>query len=115
MAIKIYGIKNCDTMKKTFTFLEGHGASYEFHDYKKSGADEKVLRAAMAEHGWEKVINRRGTTWRKLPDDVKTSMDEERAVAAAIDNPSMIKRPILTMGDEIVLGFDADQYAKILG
>ena len=112
--VKIYGIKNCDTMKKAFTWLDDNGVSYEFHDYKKEGADEAVLKQAIAQHGWDVVINRRGTTWRKLPDDVKEGMDESGAIAAAIDNPSLIKRPLVVKGDEVLVGFDREKYQMAL-
>lgn len=115
MSVTIYGIKNCDTMKKALRWLDAQGLSYEFHDYKKQGADESVLRSAMDQHGWDVVINRRGTTWRKLPDDVKNTMDAERAIAAALDNPSLIKRPLLVKDDQSHLGFKPDQYETLFG
>jgi Spx/MgsR family transcriptional regulator len=109
----IYGIKNCDTMKKAFKWLDENGVAYEFHDYKKSGADEVILRAAIKQHGWENVINRKGTTWRKLSDDVKASMDETAAIQTALDNPSIIKRPLLLRGNKTTLGFQAAAYQSI--
>lgn len=113
MSITIYGIKNCDTMKKAFKFLDERGTEYVFHDYKKAGVDEAVLRSAISAHGWENVINRRGMTWRKLSDDVKGTMDEEGAVGVAQENASIVKRPILVQGDRILLGFNADDYAAL--
>ena len=110
---KIYGIKNCDTMKKTFAWLADAGIDYDFHDYKKHGADSNLLDMACQTHGWENVINRRGLTWRKLPDDIKESMDLSKAIQIAQEKPSIIKRPILTLGEEIYLGFSADQYKDI--
>lgn len=110
---KIYGIKNCDTMKKAFKWLDENGISYDFHDYKKEGADESVLRTAIKSHGWESVINRRGTTWRKLPDDVKESMNEEGAIAVALENPSIVKRPLLVTQDNVYLGFKEEEYKEI--
>lgn len=110
---KIYGIKNCDTMKKAFNWLDDAGVSYEFHDYKKEGANENALRDAIARHGWETVINRRGTTWRKLPDDVKDNMDEAAAIKVAIENPSIIKRPLLVTQDNVYLGFEDETYDQI--
>jgi Spx/MgsR family transcriptional regulator len=112
--IKIYGIKNCDTMKKAFRWLEENGVSYEFHDYKKSGADVAVLGRAIQIHSWENVINRKGTSWRALSDAVKNGMNAQKAIAAAIDNPSLIKRPLLLRGEEILLGFSPDEYADCL-
>lgn len=115
MSVSIYGIKNCDTMKKALRWLDAQGLSYDFHDYKKQGADESVLRVAMEQHGWDVVINRRGTTWRKLPDDVKNTMDVDSAVEAALENPSLIKRPILVKDDQTHLGFKPDQYEELFG
>ncbi len=109
----IYGIKNCDTMKKAFKWLDENGVDYTFHDYKKDGLDEAILKQALAEHGWENVINRRGTTWRKLPDDVQNSMDERGAVKIANENPSIIKRPLLAHNGKTYLGFKSETYSKI--
>lgn len=113
--IKIYGIKNCDTMKKAFRWLDDHGISYDFHDYKKDGADINILEKAIAAHGWETVINRRGTTWRQLPDDVKESMDAGKALEVANESLSIIKRPLLLIGDKIHIGFSDESYEGILG
>lgn len=115
MTVKIYGIKACDTMKKAFTWLEGNGVDYEFHDYKKAGAPEANLRKWVKELGWENVINRRGTTWRKLPEAERDGMDAEGAVAAAMANPSMIKRPLLEKGKLLELGFKPERYEDIFG
>ena len=110
----LYGIKNCDTMKKAFAWLDENNIDYVFHDYKKQGADEEILRQAISEHGWENVINRRGTTWRKLPDNIKETMDTEKAIPLALENPSIIKRPLLAHAGKTHLGFKPDQYEKIL-
>lgn len=110
----IYGIKNCDTMKKAFAWLKAKGVDYRFHDYKTAGADADILDRAFAAHGWESVINRQGTTWRKLPEDVRENMTESRAKKAAIENPSLIKRPLLVSGKTILLGFDEMAYARLL-
>ncbi|MFN3699961.1 MAG: ArsC family reductase [Alphaproteobacteria bacterium] len=112
--IKIYGIKNCDTMKKAFRWLEENSVAYEFHDYKKSGADIAVLERAIQIHGWENVINRKGASWRALSDALKNGMNAQKAIAAAIDNPSLIKRPLLLWGEEILLGFSPEEYADCL-
>jgi len=112
---KIYGIKNCDTMKKAFKWLESNNVIYDFHDYKKQGVDENVLSMAIKDHGWEKVINKRGTTWRKLPEDVKNAMDEKSAILHAQENPSLIKRPLLVDGKNSLLGFDENSYKDALG
>lgn len=112
--VKIYGIKNCDTMKKAFTWLDKNNVTYEFHDYKKQGADPDILKQAISQHGWESVINRRGTTWRKLPDDIKDSMDADAAMDIANENPSIIKRPLLVKAHTIYLGFDDQSYKNNL-
>lgn len=112
--ITVYGIKNCDTMKKAFNWLNDHGVAYDFHDYKKAGADETVLQNAIAQHGWEQVINRRGTTWRKLDDAIKNTLDADSALQIALEQPSMIKRPLLRSNDEILLGFDPATYQTLI-
>lgn len=109
----IYGIKNCDTMKKALTWLETNGVAYTFHDYKKKGIDETVLNAAIQEHGWETVINRRGTTWRNMADEAKEEIDAKSALTLAYDNPSIIKRPLLTHKERTYLGFKANAYKEV--
>lgn len=113
MTITIYGIKNCNTMKKAFTWLDDNNVEYGFHDYKKHAPDTDVLTHAFAAHGWESVINRKGMTWRKLPDDVKANMDENGAMEIALEKPSIIKRPLMVRGDDITLGFSEDTYSEI--
>lgn len=108
--VTIYGIKNCGTMKKAFDWLDDRGIAYDFHDYKKLGADADILRMAFERHGWENVLNRKGMSWRKLPDDVKNTMDADTAFAVAIDNPSIIRRPMMMKDGRIHLGFDEDEY-----
>jgi len=110
---KIYGIKNCDTMKKAFQWLDENAVSYDFCDYKKTLPDEAVLKRAIKDHGWESVLNKRGTTWRQLPDDVKNSMDEASAIKVAMENPSIIKRPLLDKDGAIYLGFSPAIYQQI--
>ncbi|HYD17177.1 MAG TPA: arsenate reductase [Patescibacteria group bacterium] len=110
MSITVYGIKNCDTMKKAFDWLDKHKVAYTFHDYKKAGAIEAVLKQAIAQHGWENVINRKGTSWRALPEKTRQSMDEKSAIKAALANPSLVKRPLVVSKTGIFLGFDADQF-----
>ena len=110
----VYGIKNCDTMKKAFAWLEGHGIVYAFHDYKKLGADEALLKKWAVRAGWEKLINTRGPSFRKLPPEKQASLTEKKAFALMLENPSMIKRPILETGKTLLVGFDADDYAKKL-
>ncbi|WP_320818943.1 ArsC family reductase [Thalassolituus sp.] len=112
--ITLYGIKNCDTMKKARTWLDDAGVAYEFHDYKKDGLPAVLLDAWLASPGWDALINRRGTTWRKLPDDVKEAIDETSARAIMLENPSIIKRPLLDTGSTRHLGFKADEYKHLL-
>ena len=110
----IYGIKNCDTMKKAFNWLDENGIEYNFHDYKKDSPDTAVLEKAIATHGWETVINQRGTTWRKLDDAVKESMDADKAIPLALENPSILKRPLLTHNGTTHIGFKPEIYSNIL-
>ena len=101
-------------MKKAFDWLDDHDVNYDFHDYKKIGVDTEVLKRAMNQHGWENVINRKGITWRQIPDEEKKSMNREQAELLADAKPSIIKRPIIAKGDTILLGFDTDQYRETL-
>ena len=110
MAATLHGIKNCDTMKKAWTWLDAHGVSYDFHDYKKRGIDEPTLRRWTGIVGWEVLLNRAGTTFRALPDSDKTGIDENKAIALMLANPSMIKRPVLESGDTLLVGFKPDTY-----
>jgi arsenate reductase len=111
LGLTLYGIRNCDTVKKARAWLDARGVAYAFHDYKIAGIDEARLRSWVAELGWEKVLNRAGTTFRKLPDARKEGLDADRAVALMLDQPSMIKRPLLDLGGDRLLGFDADAWA----
>ena len=111
--IRIYGIPNCDTMKKARAWLLGHGVEYEFHDYKKQGVDEQMLRAWVKELGWQALLNTRGMMWRKVPQDVKDSIDEDSAILLMLQTPSIIKRPLLDTGTERHIGFKPEQYEKI--
>ena len=113
MTVTVYGIKNCDTMKKALVWLEGKNIDFTFHNYKKQGVDEGVLRHAIEQCGWEAVINRRGTTWRLLPEEVKNTMDDQAAVTIALENPSIIKRPLLVRDGIVHLGFSEAEYKKI--
>ncbi|GAA2860638.1 ArsC family reductase [Aminobacter sp. P9b] len=110
MPIKMYGIKNCDTIKKARTWLEGHGVAYDFHDYKASGIDRPSLEAWVEEFGWETVLNRAGTTFKKLPDADKQGLDAEKAIALMLAQPSMIKRPMLDLGGRRIVGFKPEAY-----
>ncbi len=113
--VTVYGIKNCDTMKKAFTWLDNHKVAYEFHDYKKEGADEAVLKRAIADLGWENVINRKGTTWRALPEKARETMNAASALKAALENPSLVKRPLIVHSKNLHLGFDETAYKEIFG
>jgi len=112
LANTLYGIKNCDTMKKARAWLDGHGVQYEFHDYKVSGIDEARLKQWVEKAGWETVLNRGGTTFRKLPDARKTGLNERKAITLMLEQPSMIKRPVLELGTKLLIGFKAETYAK---
>lgn len=111
----IYGIKNCDTMKKARAWLDGRGVAYAFHDYKASGIDRPALQAWVAEHGWETVLNRAGTTFRALPGAEKQALDAEKAIALMLAQSSMIKRPVLDLGKgRTIIGFKPDIYEAAL-
>ena len=113
MAIHIYGIKNCDTMKKAFSWLDVNGVNYVFHDYKKEGVNQNIIQTALNQHGWENVLNRRGTTWRNFSEESKECMNNENAVHVAQDNPSIIKRPLLVKEEAVYLGFSEETYAAL--
>lgn len=103
----VYGIKNCDTVKKARAFLEAAGLAYTFHDYKKEGADAATLKGFIDTFGWEQVVNRKGTTWRKLPEEEQAEVkDAESALALMLAQPSVIKRPIVVAKGKTLLGFD---------
>ena len=110
----LYGIPNCDTVKKARAWLGDAGIAYAFHDYKKAGIDEGRLRRWAAEAGWEKLLNRAGTTFRKLPDADKTGLDEDKAIALMLAQPSMIRRPVVEGGDTLLVGFDPDTWLAAL-
>ena len=115
MSLTIYGIKNCDTMKKARAWLDKVGKPYAFHDYKAAGIDRARLERWVREAGWESVLNRAGTTFRKLPDADKAGLDGRKAVALMLAQPSMIKRPVLELGgDEIMVGFRPEDYRAAL-
>ena len=111
----LYGIPNCDTVKKARAWLGDAGIAYDFHDYKKAGIDEGRLRRWAAEAGWEKLLNRSGTTFRKLPEQDKDGLTEKKAIALMMAQPSMIKRPVLDVGGKLLVGFKPEQYEKTFG
>jgi len=109
----MYGIPNCDTIKKARDWLDAHGVAFAFHDYKKAGIDRARLEGWVAEHGWETVLNRAGTTFRKLPDAERADLDADKAITLMLAQPSMIKRPVLDLGDRTVVGFKPEIYAAL--
>ena len=113
MRITIYGIRNCDTMKKARAWLEAHGVDYDFHDYKIEGIDRATLEKWTRTVGWEVLLNRAGTTFRKLPEDAKQNIDERKAIKLMLEQPSMIKRPVLERGRTLIVGFTEDRYSAI--
>jgi arsenate reductase len=114
LSVTLYGIKNCDTMKKARAWLEAEGVAYDFHDYKTAGIDRARLEGWVTELGWETLLNRAGTTFRKLPDSARENLDAEKAVALMLAQPSMIKRPVLDLGDRRLAGFKPELYQAAL-
>jgi arsenate reductase len=110
MTPTLYGIPNCDTVKKARAWLDGHGRAFDFHDYKKVGIDRATLEGWVAAHGWETVLNRAGTTFRVLPEADRADLNASKAVALMLDQPSMIKRPVLDLGDCTIVGFKPELY-----
>ena len=113
-AITIYGIKNCDTMKKARAWLDSHGVAYNFHDYKSEGIAKDTLKSWSDELGWENLLNRAGTTFRKLPDAEKKDLNERKALSLMLAQPSMIKRPLLDISGKLLIGFNPEIYARQL-
>ncbi|MDN3701232.1 ArsC family reductase [Vibrio artabrorum] len=113
MTITMFGIPNCDTIKKAKKWLEAEGIEFEFHDYRKQGITEALVTTFCSELGWELVLNKRGTTYRQLSQEQKETLTEEKAVALLVEQPAMIKRPILKVDGTLHIGFKADQYAAI--
>lgn len=112
--MKVYGIPNCNTVKKARLWLEEHGQAYEFHDYKKLGVPEAILKAAMRQLGWEALVNRAGPTWRKLPDELKASVTgATTALAVMKEHASVIKRPLLERDGHFEAGFSEARYAEL--
>lgn len=114
MAAKLFGIKNCDTMKKAWTWLDAHGVTYAFHDYKKDGIDRATLELWVARVGWEVLLNRAGTTFRKLPEAERADIDAEKAVSLMLAYPSTIKRPVLDVDLRLIVGFRPAEYQALL-
>jgi Spx/MgsR family transcriptional regulator len=113
--ITLYGITNCDTIKRARRWLALHGVDYRFHDYRKDGLTQMQLRAWVDELGWETLLNRRGTTWRNLPEAVREEIDRESAIRIMLEHPSSIRRPLLDTGEIRTLGFSESTYTELLG
>jgi len=110
---QLYGIVNCDTMKKARAWLDSHEVAYEFHDYKKAGVSREKLQGWIKAAGWEVLLNRAGTTFRKLPDEAKQNIDEAKAIRLMLEQPSMIKRPVFERGKTLLVGFSPEKYSAL--
>jgi arsenate reductase (glutaredoxin) len=115
MTVMMYGIKNCDTIKRARTWLESHKVDYDFHDYKSAGIDRVLLEGWVKKAGWEVLLNRAGTTFKKLPDADKDGITEKKAIALMLAQPSMIKRPVLEGKGKLTIGFKPEDYKKLFG
>ena len=115
MATTLHGIRNCDTMKKAWTWLDQNGIGYNFHDYKKQGINRATLEAWVEKVGWEVLLNRAGTTFKKLPEQDKKAIDATKAVDLMLAQPSMIKRPVLEIDGRLIVGFKPEVYASLIG
>lgn len=113
--VTLYGIKNCDTIKKALKWLEAEGVEYQFHDFRKDGLDADQLKGWVSELGWDVLLNKRSTTWRQLTDTIKNNIDETSAIEVMLGNPAIIKRPVLDTGAERKVGFKDVDYASLLG
>ena len=113
--VNLYGINNCDTMQKAINWLEAQRIDYHFHDYKKAGNDSSRLASWLKQVPWEELINQRGTTWRKLPDELKQNINNDRAIELMLSHSSLIKRPVLELDRKIYLGFSAELYQQLFG
>ena len=110
LTVKIYGIKNCDTMKKARAWLEGHGIGYDFHDYRVEGLDRRLLERWCDELGWETLLNKSSTTFRALPEADRQNIDRDKAIKLMLAEPTMIKRPVLDADGKLMAGFKAERY-----
>jgi Spx/MgsR family transcriptional regulator len=113
MAVRVYGIPNCDTMKKARAWLAEAGIAATLHDYKTQGVDAALLETWVDRFGWDRLLNRAGTTFRKLPDADKADLTRERAIGVMLAHPSAIRRPVLVHGDAVEVGFDPARYAAL--
>ena len=114
MTITLYGIPNCDTVKKARKWLEANGIDYRFHDFRKDGLDAKQLKRWTDALGWETVLNRKGTTWRQLPEDARNAVDAKSAAKLMLEQPTLIKRPVLEQGNNVRCGFSETEYSATL-
>ena len=114
MTATLHGIRNCDTMKKAWTWLDANGVAYDFHDYKKAGLDRATLEGWVGKVGWEVLLNRLGTTFKKLPEADRQGIDAAKAIDLMLAQPSMIKRPVLDIAGRLIVGFKPEAYASIL-
>lgn len=112
--ITLYGIPNCDTVKKARQWLDGHGITYHFHDFRKDGLVESQVKHWIDALGWESVLNRKGTTWRQLPEDTRNRVNAINIISLLMEHPTLIKRPVLETSQQILCGFNADTYKVLL-
>lgn len=112
--ITVYGIKNCSTVKQACRWLDAHQLDYQWHDLREQGVSQKQLQAWVKQLGWEAILNRRSTTWRQLSEQDKTDIDAARAVQLMLAQPTLIKRPVLTRLDDVMVGFNENMYAQLL-
>lgn len=115
MTVTLHGIRNCDTVKKARLWLEAEGVDYAFHDFKTQGVEDAQLESWCDQAGWEKLLNRAGTTFRKLPEAERADLSRDKAIALMKAQPSMIKRPVLQRGETILVGFKPEDYARAFG
>ena len=115
MTVTVYGIKNCDTCRKALKWLDGKGIDYRFHDFRADGLDDRDLAKWISAVGWETLLNRRGTTWRKLPEADREDVDRSRAAGLMLEHPTLIKRPVFDTGSEVIVGFSAKEQAALDG
>lgn len=115
MTLTLFGIPNCDTVKKARVWFDSRSVAYAFHDYKKAGIDAATLSGWAKDVGWEVLLNRAGTTWRKLSDEAREGVDEAKAIALMVEQPSLIKRPVVTGGDRLLVGFKPAEWEAALG
>jgi arsenate reductase len=114
-AVALYGIANCDTIKKAKVWLQQRKVEFDFHDYRKQGISVEQIRSFADDLGWDAMLNRRGTTWRKLPEETRANIDHDLAIEVMLQNPAIIKRPILAENEQLHLGFSEQQYEEIFG